>query len=105
MVSQNHKMVIAKIAGIVMLLIVTLLSVTALAQDDNGAPDKLLVGVADAPPFHMKTTDGRWEGLSIELWQAVAQELGVEFELQEFDTLGQELDAIKRGEVDVILAL
>ncbi len=35
MVSQNHKMIIAKIAGIVMLLIVTLLSVKALAQDDK----------------------------------------------------------------------
>jgi ABC-type amino acid transport substrate-binding protein len=103
--SQNHKMVIAKIVGIVALWIVTLLSVNALAQDANGAPDKMLVGVADAPPFSMKTTDGRWEGLSIALWQAVAQELGVEFELQEFDTLGQELDAVKEGEVDVILAL
>jgi len=105
MVSQNHKMVIAKIVGIVTLLIVTLLSVKALAQDDNGVPDKLLVGVVDAPPFSMKTTDGSWEGLSIALWQAVAQELGVEFELREYDTFEQKLDAIKRGEVDVILAL
>ena len=104
MVSQNHKMVIAKIAGIVMLLIVTLLSVKALAQDDKAVPDKLLVGVIDAPPFAMKTTDGRWEGLSIELWQAIAQELGVEFELREY-SLGQLLDEATRGEVDVIPAL
>ncbi|MEE9122731.1 MAG: transporter substrate-binding domain-containing protein [Syntrophobacteria bacterium] len=104
MVSQNHKMVIAKIAGIVTLLIITLLSVKALAQGDKAVPDKLLVAVVDAPPFYMKTTDGRWEGLSIELWQAVAQELGVEFELREY-SFGQELDAVTRGEVDVILAL
>jgi len=104
MVSQNHKMVIAKIAGIVTLLIVTLLSVKALAQDDKAVPDKLLVAVVDAPPFYMKTTDGSWEGLSIELWQAVAQELGVEFELREY-SFEQELDAIKKGKVDVILAL
>jgi ABC-type amino acid transport substrate-binding protein len=104
MVSQNHKMVIAKIAGIVTLLIVTLLSVKALAQDDKAVPDKLLVGVVDAPPFAMKATDGRWEGLSIELWQAVAQELGVEFELREY-SFEEELDAITRGEVEVILAL
>jgi ABC-type amino acid transport substrate-binding protein len=103
-VSQNHKIIIAKIAGIVTLMIVTLLSATALAKDDNGVPDKLLVGVVDAPPFCMKTKDGRWEGLSIELWQAVAQELGVEFELREY-SIEQELDAIKRGEVDVIPAL
>jgi ABC-type amino acid transport substrate-binding protein len=104
MVSQNHKMVIAKIAGFVTLLIVILLSVKALAQDDSGAPDKLLVGVVDAPPFAMKTTDGSWEGLSIELWQAIAQELGVEFELREYSP-EQLLDAVTRGEVDVIPAL
>jgi polar amino acid transport system substrate-binding protein len=74
MVSQNHKMVIAKI------------------------------GVVDAPPFAMKTTDGSWEGLSIELWQAIAQELGVEFELREYSP-EQLLDAVTRGEVDVIPAL
>ena len=103
-VLQNHKMVIAKIVGIVMLLIVTLLSVNALAQDDSGAPDKLLVAVVDVPPFYMKTTDGNWEGLSIALWQAIARELGVEFELREY-SFEQELDAFTRGEVDVILAL
>jgi len=104
MVSQNHKMVIVRVLGIVTLLIVTLLSVNALAQEDSGASGKLLVAVVDAPPFYMKTTDGSWEGLSIELWQAVAQELGVEFELREY-SFEQELDAVTRGEVDVILAL
>ena len=104
MVSQNHKMVIAIIAGFVTLLIVTLFSVKALAQDDKAVPDKLLVGVVDAPPFYMKTPDGRWEGLSIELWQAVAQELGVEFELREY-SFEQLRDAVIRGKVDVILAL
>ena len=103
-VSQNRKIAIAKIVGIVTLLLVTLFSVKALAQDDKSAPDKLLVGVVDAPPFYIKTSDGRWEGLSIELWQAVAQELGVEFELREY-SFEEELNAVTRGEVDVILAL
>ena len=103
--SQNHKMVIVRVLGIVTLLILTLLPVNALAQDDRAATDKLLVGTIFAPPASMKSADGQWEGLSIELWQAVAQELGVEFELREYDTFEQKLDAIKRGEVDVILAL
>jgi len=103
-VSQNHKMAIVRVLGIVTLLIVTLLPVNALAQDDNAAPDKLLVGVVDAPPFSMKTPDGRWEGLSIELWQAIALELSVEFELREYN-LEKLLDAVNRGEVDVIPAL
>jgi len=50
-VSQNHKMAIARVLGIVMLWIFTLLPVNSIAQDDKAAPDKLLVGVVDAPPF------------------------------------------------------
>jgi polar amino acid transport system substrate-binding protein len=103
-VSQNHKMVIVRVLGILALWIFTLLPVNGLAEHDRAAPKKVLVGVVDAPPFAMKTTDGRWEGLSIELWQAIAQELGVEFELREYNSK-QLLDAVNRGEVDVIPAL
>lgn len=95
---------IAGIAVIVTLLIVTLFSVKAHAQNDNTAPSKLLVAVVDAPPFYIKTPDGRWEGLSIELWQAIAQELNVEFELREYNFENVH-DAIKRGDVDIILAI
>ena len=104
MVPQNHKMVMARVLGIVALWIFVFSPVNALAQVDSAAPDKLLVGVVDAPPFTMKTPDGRWEGLSIELWQAIAQKLGVEFDLREY-TPEQLMDAVNRGEVDVIPAL
>jgi len=97
-------MVIGRILGIAMLWIFTLLPFSAFAQNDTAAPGKVLVGVMDTPPFAMKTKDGRWEGLAIELWQAIAQELGVEFELREY-TPEQLMDAVKRGKVDVIPAL
>ena len=102
--SQNHKMVIARVLGIATLWIFTFLPVNALAQDDNAAADKVLVGVIAAPPFAMKKTDGLWEGLSIELWHAIAQKLAVEFEVREY-TPEQLVDAVNRGEVDVIPAL
>ena len=102
--SMNHKMVIVRVLGILALWIFTLLPVNAIAQDDSTAPDKVLVGVVDAPTFTMKTKDGSWEGLSIELWQAIAQELGVEFEIREY-SIEQLVDAVKRREVDVIPAL
>jgi ABC-type amino acid transport substrate-binding protein len=97
-------MVIVRVLVIATLWISTLLPGNGLAEHDSALPDKLLVGVVDAPPFAMKTTDGRWEGISIELWQAIAQELGVEFELREYNS-EQLLDAVNRGEVDVIPAL
>jgi polar amino acid transport system substrate-binding protein len=103
-VSQNHRMVIARVLSIVTLWIFTLSPVNAIAQGDSAAPNKVLVGVGDVPPFAMKRKDGRWEGLSIELWQGIAQKLGVRFELREYSP-DQLLEAVKRGEVDVILAL
>jgi ABC-type amino acid transport substrate-binding protein len=103
-VPQNLRTVIVGVLAISALWIFTLLAVNATAQDDNAAPGKVLVGVIDAPPFTMKTKDGNWEGLSIELWQAIAQKLGVEFEVREY-TPEQLMDAVNRGEVDVITAL
>ena len=104
-VSQNHKMVIAKVVGIVTLWIVALSPVNALAQEGSGAPDKLLVGMVEAPPFMMKTANGRWEGLSIELWHAVAQDLEVEYELREYTSFEQIADAAKKRKFDVMLGL
>jgi ABC-type amino acid transport substrate-binding protein len=86
------------------LWIYALLPLNGLAAHDSAAPDKVVVGVVDAPPFSMKKTDGLWEGLSIEIWQAIAQDLGVEFELREY-SFEQLPDEVKRGEVDVVLAV
>jgi len=103
-VQQNHKMVIVRVLVILALWIFNLLAVNALAQVDSAAPGKVLVGVVDAPPFTMRAKDGNWEGLSIELWQAIAKKLGIEFDLREY-TPEQLMDAVNRGEVDVIPAL
>jgi len=97
-------MVIARVLGILALWIFVFSPVNGLAKRDRVVQDKLLVGVMDAPPITMKTTDGRWEGLAIELWQAIAQELGVEFELREYG-VEQLVRAVERRQVDVIPAL
>jgi len=90
-----------KVVGILALLIVTLLPGGLTAQDDGAQPEKLLVAVIDLPPFAMKTADGRWEGLGIDLWRAVADDLGVAFELREYDTIGQLKEAFLKDEIDV----
>ncbi|MEX1329632.1 MAG: transporter substrate-binding domain-containing protein [Desulfobacterales bacterium] len=58
-----------------------------------------------APPAYIKTDDNRWVGFSAELWQAVAQQLGVQFEFREFSTLEHMLDALEKREIDVIPSL
>jgi len=63
----------------------------------GGAP--LIVGVDVAPPFAMKAPDGQWEGLSIDLWRAVADRLGLKYEFREME-FGPMLEAVAGGKLD-----
>ena len=98
-------MAIASVIGIAMIWAFTLFPSESFAQVDNGKPAKLLVGTIAAPPFAMKRADGTWEGLSIDLWQAVASVLGVQYEIRKCDTSGQLLDAVEKGKLDVVIVL
>lgn len=80
---------------------VALLATPLVAQETTS--DRLVVGTKDAPPFAMKGADGRWQGMSIELWEEVAEQLGLEFELREYDLEGL-LAAVRDGEVDAGVA-
>jgi ABC-type amino acid transport substrate-binding protein len=100
-VLKNHKMTIPKVAGMVVLWCFTLLYADAVARAGSVTTTKLNVGVWDAPPFFIKTMDGRWEGLSVDLWDEVASRMGVEFELKEYSSVALLLEAVARGEVDV----
>ena len=103
--SQNHKMVMIRVVGIVILWVVTLLPVSAHSQDGSGAPDKLLVGTIFAPPVSMKSADGQWEGFGIELWRRVAQKLGVQYELREYQSFGEIVAAVEKRELDLTIVL
>ena len=100
--SKKNKIVLVKIFGIVAIWALTFLPVKVLGQDGGPAPKKLVVATRVAPPLAMKTADGRWEGLSIELWQAIAQDLGVEYELLEYNSIGQIVEAFEIGELDAM---
>ena len=84
------------------LSIITSLPSLASAQDRLALADKLRIGVADYPPYAMKGEDGKWHGLSIELWQALAKELEIDYGIKEFSRLKQAAEALRKGELDVI---
>jgi ABC-type amino acid transport substrate-binding protein len=102
---RNHQIAIKRVSGIVALWVVMLLSVNALAHDERAVPQKLLVGTMVAPPFAMKTADGRWEGLSIELMKMITRDLAVEYELIEFNNISQVVEAVEKGELDLYTPL
>ena len=50
-------------------------SLAATTDSGKDAKAKLIVGTKESPPFSMKRSDGTWEGLSIELWEEVAEDI------------------------------
>jgi ABC-type amino acid transport substrate-binding protein len=95
-------MFLANCVGLFAFWLVVLSPVTAPAQTDSAEAGRITVGTLVAPPFMMKTENGQWEGLAIELWQELAKALAVDFEWHEFQTLDEIRSAITRGEIDVM---
>jgi len=77
----------------------------AFSQDDGSISRKVVVGLIEVPPLYMKTADDQWEGLGIDIWKAVAQDIGMLFEFREYKNYGLLLEAIESGEIDAIPSL
>lgn len=60
----------------------------------------LLVGIREKPPFSMKTTAGGWEGLDVDLWKGIAQELKLKYEFRELG-LDATTDGIRSHSLDL----
>jgi ABC-type amino acid transport substrate-binding protein len=101
----NNNVLVRIAFGMVGLWILLFYPMATFSQDENADQRLLQVGVMNASPLSMKTADGRWEGFSVELWQAVAQRLNVPFEFREFERLEDLLDALARKEIDVFPSL
>lgn len=57
--------------------------VIASAQESAGADEPLVVATKEAAPFSFRLDGGPWQGISIDLWSAIAEELGLEFRFVE----------------------
>jgi ABC-type amino acid transport substrate-binding protein len=77
-------------------------AVPTIAQDKSDVPKKLIVGTMILPPFVMKSPSGEWEGLSIELLQAVTSDLGIDYELREYNSTDYLKNAVEKEELDLI---
>jgi len=69
-------------------------------QAQGQQPQKLRVGAVTASPFVMKERDGEWGGLAFELWERIAADAGLEFEIEQVE-LKDLFDKVGRGELDV----
>ncbi len=74
-------------------------------ETSESVDDKVVlqVGTKQSPPFAIKNPDGSWTGISIELWDHLADELNLEFEIQEL-TLPELLSGLEEGRLDAAVA-
>ena len=95
------KITSALVIGFSLLTIV--MSTDVGGQQSSATPQQLIIGTKEAPPFSMKTSDGQWTGLSIDLWRQIAADLNFRFEFHEL-TLKQLLDGVSDGSLDAAVA-
>lgn len=89
-----------KVVGIIALCVVALLPDDLSAQD-RVPSETLQVGVVDLEPFAMKTADGHWEGIALDLWGEVANRMGLDFELREYASVQALTEAFVKGDIDL----
>jgi len=64
---------------------------------------ELIIGTKVAEPFAMKDKDGKWYGISIELWEKIARELDIKYQWKELG-LKPLLDGVTNSSLDVCIA-
>ncbi len=50
---------------------------------DSTVVENWQVGLYEFPPYMMKNKEGKWEGVSVELWQDLADSIGITYQFQE----------------------
>ena len=76
-------------------------STTHLSQPDR----ELTVVTKEAAPFAMKTPDGNWQGISIDLWRRLADQLHLRYRLVEVATVDGLMAATSKGEADAAVEI
>ena len=73
------------------------------AQPEGAMSDRVVVATVTRPPFSM-VADGQDVGFSLELWAAIADELGVQYDVERYDTFPDMLAAIETGDANIAVA-
>jgi polar amino acid transport system substrate-binding protein len=64
---------------------------------------ELVVGTKVAPPFAIRTEDGTWHGIGIDLWRRIASQTNLRYRFQE-TTLKGLIDGVAEGSLDAAVA-
>jgi polar amino acid transport system substrate-binding protein len=64
----------------------------------------LIAATKEAAPFAMKGPDGSWQGIGIELWRRIAEQVHLRYRFAEVKTVPDLLEAIGDGRADAAVA-
>ena len=95
-------------AAMLVLLTCSMIAFTAApVNPDNQAAvsQKLAVGVIEMPPFVMKAQNGPWQGISMNLLEAIAKELNLTLEIREYDSGNKLKEALLAEEIHLVPAV
>lgn len=97
--------------GLIPAILALALALTARAQTaaveapppsiPSGTPE-MRVGVFANPPYATRLGADQWGGVSVTLFRQCAEQLKLPYRLVSFDTIHAALDAIRKGEIDLI---
>ncbi|MEM9222136.1 MAG: transporter substrate-binding domain-containing protein [Pseudomonadota bacterium] len=77
----------------------------ALAQTGSEEPsNSLRIGAPDRAPFAMQDETGAWQGIGVDLWRMVAEDLQLSYAIVPTD-IDNALAALQSGDIDIMLAL
>lgn len=64
------------------------------------APQEIRVGTKLSVPFTIEE-NANWNGVAFDLWQSMAKDLGIDYQVTQYQTVDELLQAINQGQVDV----
>lgn len=87
----------------VLLLNIGISSLLLISPTRAQTPELLRVSVMQGPPFVIKQ-DETFTGFSIQLWDAIAQDANLEYELFEVTTVTEQLESVQNGDADAAVS-
>ena len=82
-----------------------LVALLALSAGTATAQQKTLrVGIKQVSPFVIKGANDNYSGISIELWEEIAENLDVDYQYVEMDNTNQLIEACENKELDLAIA-
>jgi polar amino acid transport system substrate-binding protein len=99
---RHRRLLLIPLTGIIVFLLLISPGVAQQPQQPT-APKPLIVATREIPPF-VFADKNEYSGFSIELWRSIAQQLGVQFQFQEYKTVSELLTAVEQKKADLGIA-